>query len=139
MNARVAKEEIALLMPTTLASYAGADFAAPEQAAPNAFRRALNWLLDLPRRRAVIAGEAEEAVLAPQRIAGKSRSAMTVRTQVIGSEFMVSVDGKTVDHWTEDRLSMGGIGFQGAADDRARLYWVRLSSPQSIPKEYQTR
>ena len=55
MNARVAKEEIALLMPTTLASYAGADFAAPEQAAPNAFRRALNWLLDLPRRRAVIA------------------------------------------------------------------------------------
>jgi len=55
MNARVAKEEIALLIPTTLASYAGRDFAAAEPPAPNALLRAISWLLDLPRRRAVIA------------------------------------------------------------------------------------
>jgi uncharacterized protein YjiS (DUF1127 family) len=55
MNARVAKEEIALLMPSTLASYAGADFAAPEQAPANTLLRAVRWFLDLPRRRAVIA------------------------------------------------------------------------------------
>ncbi len=55
MNARVAKEEIALLMPTTLASYAGSDLAAPEAAAPNLVLRALHWLADLPRRRAVLA------------------------------------------------------------------------------------
>jgi uncharacterized protein YjiS (DUF1127 family) len=55
MNARVAKEEIALLMPTSLASYADTAYAAPVEATPSAFARALNWLIDLPRRRAVLA------------------------------------------------------------------------------------
>jgi uncharacterized protein YjiS (DUF1127 family) len=55
MNARIAKEEIALLMPTTLASYAGAGFTAPEQGAGNPLVRIVRWFLDLPRRRAVIA------------------------------------------------------------------------------------
>jgi len=54
MNARVAKEEIALLMPTTLASYADTAYAAPAETTPNAFARAIAWLLDLPRRRAVL-------------------------------------------------------------------------------------
>ena len=55
MNARVAKEEIALLLPITLASYAGAEFAAPEPAPANMFLRAVSWLVDLPRRRGVVA------------------------------------------------------------------------------------
>jgi uncharacterized protein YjiS (DUF1127 family) len=55
MNARVAKEEIALLMPTTLASYADTAYAAPVPQAPSAFARAVRWLVDLPRRRAVLA------------------------------------------------------------------------------------
>jgi uncharacterized protein YjiS (DUF1127 family) len=60
MNARVAKEEIALLMPTSLASYADtpyADTPYAEQApaAPSKFARAVRWLIDLPRRRAVLA------------------------------------------------------------------------------------
>jgi hypothetical protein len=88
-------------------------------------------------RMAVIAGVAETPVTAPVRIAGKPRSAMTVRMQVAGGSFTVSMDGKMIDQWNDDRLSMGGIGFKGAANDRARLYWVRLSSTQSIGKEYQ--
>jgi hypothetical protein len=47
------------------------------------------------------------------------------------------VDGKTIDTWNDDRFPMGGIGFTGAPDDRARLYWVRLSSTESTAKEYQ--
>lgn len=54
MNARVAKEEIALLMPTTLASYADTAYTAPAETAPTGFARAIAWLLDLPRRRAVL-------------------------------------------------------------------------------------
>jgi uncharacterized protein YjiS (DUF1127 family) len=55
MNARVAKEEIALLMPSSLASYADDAFAAPEEeAAANMLIRAARWIMELPRRRAVL-------------------------------------------------------------------------------------
>jgi hypothetical protein len=81
-------------------------------------------------RCAVLAGVAEAPVTAPLRIPGKPRSAMTVGTRVAGDSFEVRVDGKTVDTWMDDRLPMGGIGFTGAANDRARLYWVRLSSTE---------
>ncbi len=90
-------------------------------------------------RAAMIHGREEPAVTSSVRVPGKPRSAMTVRMQVSGDTFTVTMDGTTVDQWTDDRLSIGGIGFQGAPQDRARLYWVRLSSIQSIGKEYQTR
>jgi hypothetical protein len=49
------------------------------------------------------------------------------------------VDGKNIDTWDDDRFPMGGIGFIGAPDDRARLYWVRLSSTELTAKEYQNK
>ena len=60
---------------------------------------------------------------------------MTVRTSVLGDSFSVTVDGKMVDKWTEGRLQSGGIGFTGTPEDRARLYWVKVSSSQSTGKE----
>ena len=62
---------------------------------------------------------------------------MTVRTHVAGDDFTVSVDGNTIGTWNDDRFPMGGIGFSGATDDRARLYWVRLTSTEFTTKEYQ--
>ena len=64
---------------------------------------------------------------------------MTVRTRVHGETYSVLVDGKTVATWTDARLPMGGIGFMGTPEDRARLYWIRLSFPGSPAKEYQKR
>lgn len=58
MNARVAKEEIALLMPTSLSHYADEPRLAPVQTAPSLISRVasvLNWIADLPRRRSVLA------------------------------------------------------------------------------------
>jgi hypothetical protein len=49
------------------------------------------------------------------------------------------VDGHNIDAWTDNRLPMGGIGFSGTADDRARLYWVRLTSTEFTAKEYQNK
>jgi hypothetical protein len=88
-------------------------------------------------RCAVVGGAAQAPITAPNRLPGKPRSAMTVSTRVDGDSFTVSVDGKTIDTWNDDRFPMGGIGFTGAPDDRARLYWVRLSSTESTAKEYQ--
>jgi hypothetical protein len=64
---------------------------------------------------------------------------MTVSTRVAGDSFTVSVDGKSFDAWDDDRFPMGGIGFMGAPDDRARLYWVRLSSTELTAKEHQNK
>ena len=95
---------------------------------------------ELEFSRAVVRdGVAEPVVVAPTRIPGKPRAAMTVRTQVIGDTFAVSVDGKAMDTWQEDRLYCGGIGFMGAPDDRARLYWVRLASTEHIGKEHEKK
>ena len=90
-------------------------------------------------RCAVISGVAQTPVIAAQRLPGKPRSAMTVSTHVSGDSFTVSVDGKNIDAWDDDRFPMGGIGFIGAPDDRARLYWVRLSSTELTAKEYQNK
>jgi hypothetical protein len=80
-------------------------------------------------------GAVEDRVVSATRVAGKKRSALTIRTSVSGNTFSVTVDGKAVEQWTEKRLPSGGVGFMGAADDRARLYWVKVSSSQSTGKE----
>jgi hypothetical protein len=90
-------------------------------------------------RWAVVAGVAQAPVTAARRLPGKPRSAMTVSTLVSGDSFTVSLDGKSIDTWDDDRFPMGGIGFIGAADDRARLYWVRLSSTELTAKEHQNK
>ena len=67
------------------------------------------------------------------------KTALTVRMRLRGSEFTLYLDGRTVDTWTDARFPVGGIGFFGTPDDRARLYWVRLT-PAGIPtKENRTQ
>jgi uncharacterized protein YjiS (DUF1127 family) len=58
MNARVAKEEIALLMPSSLSHYADEPRLADAAASNGVFAavlHAVRWLADMPRRRAVLA------------------------------------------------------------------------------------
>ena len=55
------------------------------------------------------------------------------------TRFTVSVDGNNIETWDDDRFPMGGVGFTGAPDDRARLYWVRLSSTELTAKEHQNK
>ena len=90
-------------------------------------------------RCAVVGGVAQEPVVTAERFPGKRRAAMTVTTEVSGDTFTVSVDGNSVESWHDPRFPMGGVGFIGAPDDRARLYWVRLSSTELTAKEHQNK
>jgi hypothetical protein len=90
-------------------------------------------------RCAVVGGVAQAPVTATQRLPGKPRAAMTVGTRVAGDTFTVTVDGNSIDSWDDDRFPMGGVGFIGAPDDRARLYWVRVSSTELTAKEHQKK
>jgi len=66
------------------------------------------------------------SVTTPVRQSGASKAAITVLTKVRGNDFTVSIDGETIERWSDNRLAIGGVGFLGAPDKRARLYWVRL-------------
>ncbi|HUB82449.1 MAG TPA: hypothetical protein VMB03_26815 [Bryobacteraceae bacterium] len=94
------------------------------------------------RRQAVIGGTAEDATVrpAPPAAPGHSgKTALTVRTRVAGNEFTISIDGQTIDTWTDARLTSGGIGFVSSAEERARLYWVKVTPIGHISKEYSKR
>lgn len=87
-------------------------------------------------RAVVEGGVAEAPVRSATRASGKQRTTFTVRMSVAGPVFSIMIDGKTIDTWVDDRLATGGIGFLGAADDRARLYWLRVSSSPASSKEH---
>jgi len=94
------------------------------------------------RRLAVIGGLAEGATIRmapPAAPAHSGRTALTIRTRVAGSEFTISLDGQTIDTWTDARLTSGGIGFVGSPEERARLYWVKVTPIGHISKEYSKR
>jgi hypothetical protein len=91
------------------------------------------------RRGAVIAGAAEAVTVKPVAsgmATPAARTAVTVRTHAAGNEFSISLDGTVIDTWTDSRLTLGGIGFASAPDDRARLYWVKVTPAGHASKEY---
>jgi hypothetical protein len=63
------------------------------------------------------------------------KTAITVKMHVRGTEFTVYLDGQAVETWTSERYPIGGIGFIGSPEDRARLYWVRLTPAGTPTKE----
>jgi hypothetical protein len=94
------------------------------------------------RRQAVIGGVAEGAAVRavpPASPAQTGKTAVTVRTRVAGNEFTISLDGQVVDTWTDARLTAGGVGFVGAPEERARLYWVKVTPIGHTSKEYSKR
>jgi hypothetical protein len=90
-------------------------------------------------RGTVIGGVSEITATTPILILLNRKNAITIRLRAVGNDFSVSLDGQVIDTWTDNRLPMGGIGFVGAPDDRARIYWVRLSPAGSPGKEYPKR
>jgi hypothetical protein len=71
------------------------------------------------------------SVTTPVRQSSSAKAAVTILTKVRGNDFTVSIDGETIERWSDNRLAIGGIGFLGAPEKRARLYWVRLVTDAS--------
>jgi hypothetical protein len=78
-------------------------------------------------RTTVVGGVPEPVVSKAVTVSSNARTALAVRTVVKGKEFAVFLEGQAVDKWSDDRLPIGGVGFGSTADDRARLYWMRLT------------
>ncbi len=86
-------------------------------------------------RGTVIKGVRTSADPTPITLALNRKNAVTIRLLAKGTHFSVSLDAQPLESWTDSRLPTGGIGFMGAPDDRARIYWVRLSPLGSPGKE----
>ena len=52
---------------------------------------------------------------------------MQVAVNVEGDHLVTSIDGEEVDTFTNTTLASGGVGFFAEANERARLYWMRVS------------
>jgi hypothetical protein len=79
------------------------------------------------RRSAVIGGIEEPAAASPLPGVLRPGAAFTVKTRAWQNDFTIWLDGELAAKWTDGRLPIGGIGFMAPRDDRARVYWVRLS------------
>jgi len=66
------------------------------------------------------------------------RSAFPVRLRAQDNEFTVWADGRLIANWRDDRYPSGGIGFVGALENRARIYWVKVSPAGDFGKEQRT-
>jgi hypothetical protein len=91
------------------------------------------------QRRAIVGGVPEASASQPLAVVSSSTSAartVTVRMRAVGSEFTLSLDGTVLETWKDTRLAAGGIGFVSAPDDRARLYWVKVTPAGQASKEY---
>jgi len=86
------------------------------------------------RRSAVIGGIEETPVGSPLPGVIRPGSAFTVKTRALQNDFTIWLDGELVVKWTDGRLPSGGIGFMAPRDDRARVYWVRLSQADGNSK-----
>lgn len=51
-----------------------------------------------------------------------------VAVNVKGNRIQTSINGETVDSWTEPSAGSGGIGFFSDAGERARLYWMKVAA-----------
>jgi len=74
----------------------------------------------------VVDGERQPAN-APKKFEREGKGAFNVHLSAIGDDFTVTLDSKVIETWQDSMLPAGGIGFLGAPDDRARIYWVRVS------------
>jgi hypothetical protein len=78
-------------------------------------------------RYAVIDGKAEprKDTIAP--IDARPDMLYRVTLNVHGDTFLLTMQGKVVDSWTDSRLKRGGIGFFSARGEESRLRWVQVT------------
>jgi hypothetical protein len=78
-------------------------------------------------RYSVLAGEREQPAIAPLDLQLVKSASCRIKFDVCGNDFNLFVNDKPVFDWSDDRLPEGGVGFFSDGEDRARLYWVKVT------------
>lgn len=78
-------------------------------------------------RYTVINGRAGPKKSIPLPVQARMDTIYRVRVDVLGSDFVTTVQGQVVDVFSDDRLPRGGVGFFSDTGEDARLRWVEVS------------
>lgn len=79
-------------------------------------------------RYAVIDGKAGRRVQTPVQAVIHNDRPYRIQVEVKGNVIRASVEGQTIDTWTDDNLKSGGVGFFNEEGEKSRLYWVKVSN-----------
>jgi hypothetical protein len=78
-------------------------------------------------RYAVIDGKAQNRVDTPAPIEARPDMLYRVSLDVHGDTYLLALQGKIVDSWSEPRLARGGVGFFAPHGEESRLRWVQVT------------
>ena len=79
------------------------------------------------RPEVVINGKAEQRADTIAPITAMSDMLYRVDMTVHEDTFLLSLQGKVADSWSEPRLKHGGVGFFSARGEESRVRWVQLT------------
>lgn len=83
-------------------------------------------------RHAVLGGRHMDPVSVPVRVTLQKDTPYHVVMDVVGRNYSASIDGQHVDSWTDDTHASGGVAMFSDAGERARLYWVKVTSNDDL-------
>jgi len=78
-------------------------------------------------RYSVVDGHPGAAVRVPVRVNFHNSTPYRVRSEIAGKKFATYIEDELADIFTDDRFQKGGIGFFSEKDERASLYWVKVT------------
>jgi len=76
----------------------------------------------------VVDGKKGRKVETPLNIMVHHNEPFHVLVDVSGNHFTASVEGQKIDSWTDETPPVGGVGFFTEATERARLYWMKVTT-----------
>jgi hypothetical protein len=86
-------------------------------------------------RFSVLDGEREDPAIAPLPQTVTKSSTCRVKMIASGDDFKLFVNDKPAGAWSDSRLPAGGVGFFSDGEDRARLYWVKVTPHYDAPSD----
>jgi hypothetical protein len=78
-------------------------------------------------RYAVIGGKAQNRVDTPAPVEARPDTLYRVSLDLHGDTYLLALQGKVVDSWSEPRLARGGVGFFSPHGEDSRLRWVQVT------------
>jgi hypothetical protein len=75
----------------------------------------------------VLEGQREQPATVPLTAPPARNASCRAKLLVREGDFRLLLNDKPVLDWTDDRLPEGGVGFFSEKEDRARLYWVKVT------------
>jgi hypothetical protein len=86
-------------------------------------------------RYSVVAGERDQPASEALPLTIAKSASCRVKMLVSGDDFKLFLNDQPAAEWSEGRLAEGGVGFFSEGEDRARLYWVKVTPCYEAPAE----